>query len=408
MSIKELKKTTDTLLEKGRSAEIKVTDYERDVRSARSSLFDAQRELEEASQEDEDGESRGDVASARRQVEYARLELELSQRSLQRAKQELAKINSDKQKNVGRIDKYNSGQAQNLAKLEQLKAMRFGSNSNAYISNLTDRMNQAEDAKDELLQSMGLSGQKKTYSSNAAGGYGNGAPKSNKSGTFGGQSVGASGMSGPIPKQNFSQASSSIYPTSGNYNSNSTNQILQTPLTATQTQAKDIISGKVNNAQKSVQTTKIGFNPKNAIKLANKKALEYVVKDVSKKVGIDIPISALKVASHSALSKYHQLKGNKDKYNFHGVKANEASNDFRNMTDNIHNPAYAVSEKIIETASLVRSIFTREVVDNKSNIESATNDNSRIGDPNAASESGNDVSTSVTFNETSGSEDNAN
>ena len=155
-SIKEIGKKAEDLIEQGNEAKQNVSNCQSRVASANASVASARRQLAAASRTDENGNPVGDVAAAQARLSMAQNQLAASQRALDNAKNEVERINRQKQSQVSEISRHNETSKHNLEKLRRLRSLSFGENANALEEGIASRINEAEDSRVRLLESMGV------------------------------------------------------------------------------------------------------------------------------------------------------------------------------------------------------------------------------------------------------------
>ena len=155
-SFKEIGEKAEALIEQGRAANQKVMSCQARVVSSSNRVDSARRMLAAASETDEDGNPKGDVESAQIQLSMAENQLAASQRALSSAQGEAAQIKRQKNAHVQEIEKHNRVEKSNLEKLRRLKSGPFSADSAALTEGIAQRLNEAENARVALLQSMGI------------------------------------------------------------------------------------------------------------------------------------------------------------------------------------------------------------------------------------------------------------
>ncbi|MCD8107203.1 MAG: hypothetical protein LUE20_04475 [Oscillospiraceae bacterium] len=155
-SFKEFGEVAEGLIEKGNEAEREVKACRNQVASASSAVVAARAQLAAASETDESGNPKGDVREAQAQLSIAQNKLEANQRALSVAQGTFDKINSDKKKHVESIEQYSKTARSNLQKLGRLGGSAFGSDSLELTKGMAERLNEAEDIRVALLESMGI------------------------------------------------------------------------------------------------------------------------------------------------------------------------------------------------------------------------------------------------------------
>lgn len=155
-SIKEIGKKAEDLIEQGNEAKQNVSNCQSSVASANAGVASARRQLAAASRTDENGNPVGDVAAAQARLRMAENQLAASQRALDNAKNEVERINRQKQSQVSEISRHNETSKHNLEKLRRLRSLSFGENANALEEGIASRINEAEDSRVRLLESMGI------------------------------------------------------------------------------------------------------------------------------------------------------------------------------------------------------------------------------------------------------------
>ena len=169
-SVKELGRKAEELIEKGNDADQNIQSCQSRVSAASSRVNAAIRQLNEASETDEEGNPKGDVQGAMAQLNMAQNQLAASQRALASARSEAQKVVREKNAHVQEISHYKSVENSNLAKLRQLRSNAFAANSEALTEGIVDRINEAEDARVELLRSMGVDASPDRVSAGSEGG----------------------------------------------------------------------------------------------------------------------------------------------------------------------------------------------------------------------------------------------
>lgn len=155
-SFKEIGKKAETLIEQGKEADQKVQACQMRVSAASQRVVSARSQLAAASETDEDGQSKGDVEHARAQLNMAQNQLAASQRSLSSAHGQANNVRQDKSAQVREIDQHNKTERVNLKKLQKLHSRAFGEASAAVSRGMAERLNEAEDYRAALLESMDM------------------------------------------------------------------------------------------------------------------------------------------------------------------------------------------------------------------------------------------------------------
>lgn len=169
MKIRELTNKAENLIEQGENAKQRQVHYQQQANSARAQVMSAYARLEAAASEtDEEGNPTGDVSGARAEVYAAQALLESAEQGLAEANQQLEGIGRRKMDAVHEIERYEAVEEGNMSKLAELQKKRFGANANAFMADLAARMNSGEQARQQLLRSMGMSAPGKTYSAGGA------------------------------------------------------------------------------------------------------------------------------------------------------------------------------------------------------------------------------------------------
>jgi len=170
ISVKELGKKAENLIEQGKEADSKMQSCQARVTSANSRVAEARRQLAAASETDEDGNPKGNVEEARVQLNMAMNQLAASQRALSEAKANIEKIKQQKNSHIREIEAYNRVEKSNIDKLKSLKSRAFGSNSIELTEGMISRLNEAEESRVALLRSMGIDAVPQLMSSETYGG----------------------------------------------------------------------------------------------------------------------------------------------------------------------------------------------------------------------------------------------
>lgn len=169
MKIRELTNKAENLIEQGENAKQRQVHYQQQANSARAQVMSAYARLEAAvSETDEEGNPSGDVSGARAEAYAAQALLESAEQGLAEANQQLEGIGRRKMVAVHEIERYEAVEEGNMSKLAELQRKRFGANANAFMADLAARMNSGEQARQQLLRSMGMSAPGKTYSAGGA------------------------------------------------------------------------------------------------------------------------------------------------------------------------------------------------------------------------------------------------
>ncbi len=165
MKIRELTQKAENLIEQGDNAKQRQLHYQQEVISARAQVISAYARLETAESEtDENGNPTGDVSGARAAVYAAQALLKSAESGLAEANRQLEGIQKRKMDAVHEFEKYNAVEESNMSKLAELQQKRFGTNVNAFMADLAARMNSGEQARVQLLASMGIVASAKTFS----------------------------------------------------------------------------------------------------------------------------------------------------------------------------------------------------------------------------------------------------
>ncbi len=168
MKINEIKEKAESLNEQGVEARQMRTQAQYMVGDARNQLLDAQLMYEEASKTDEDGNPMGDVVSAQGAVLAAQARLLAAQGRLREAENRINSIDQKKNDTISEIEKYTEKEEQNLLILEQLQGKRFGGIAGNFINDLVTKLNQGQDVKRELEESLGRGNTSKRFAVNGA------------------------------------------------------------------------------------------------------------------------------------------------------------------------------------------------------------------------------------------------
>lgn len=162
---------------------IEVIHYQQQANSARAQVMSAYARLEAAASEtDEEGNPIGDVSGARAEVYAAQALLESAEVNLAEANQQLEIVGRRKLDAVHEIERYENVEEGNMSKLAELQKKRFGANANAFMADLAARMNSGEQARQQLLHSMGVSSPGKSYSAGGVSGSAGGVAGTGSSG----------------------------------------------------------------------------------------------------------------------------------------------------------------------------------------------------------------------------------
>ncbi len=169
MKIREVGQKAENLIEQGERAKQQQAYYQRAAASARSQLMTAYAMLEAASETDDEGNPRGDTGAAQAQIYAAQVQLASAERGLQEAAATLRGIDQQKRETITDIERYTEGETKNLSKLHELQKKSFGGNVNAFIADIVGRMNSGEQARVQLLRSLGQNTTAKTFSGSSVG-----------------------------------------------------------------------------------------------------------------------------------------------------------------------------------------------------------------------------------------------
>lgn len=183
MKIRELTQKAENLIEQGENAKQRQIHYQQQANSARAQVMSAYARLEAAASEtDEEGNPIGDVSGARAEVYAAQALLESAEVNLAEANQQLEIVGRRKLDAVHEIERYENVEEGNMSKLAELQKKRFGANANAFMADLAARMNSGEQARQQLLHSMGMSSPGKSYSAGGVSGSAGGVAGTGSSG----------------------------------------------------------------------------------------------------------------------------------------------------------------------------------------------------------------------------------
>ena len=163
MKINEIKEKAEDLNEQGKNAVQMRNNARAMVAAANIQLSSAQTMLNMARQTDENGNPKGDIFQAQNAVMAATARLNAAQSRLQAAEYKIGEINRKKTETINEIDNYSSKEERNLEILKSIQKKRFGNNTNSFINNLIEKLNKGQDIKALLEESMGKSGNKKSY-----------------------------------------------------------------------------------------------------------------------------------------------------------------------------------------------------------------------------------------------------
>ncbi|MCD7822955.1 MAG: hypothetical protein LUG86_02885 [Oscillospiraceae bacterium] len=155
-SFKEFGRDAEGLIEKGNKAERKLGVCRNMVASCSSAVAAARARLAAVSETDGEGNPKGDVREAQTQLNMAQSQLEASQRALAKAQGDFDRINREKKEQVASIEQHNKTTRSNLQKLGRLKGGAFGRDSYELTKGMAERLNEIEDIKVALLESMGI------------------------------------------------------------------------------------------------------------------------------------------------------------------------------------------------------------------------------------------------------------
>ena len=164
ISIKEIKNKAEDLKEQGEEANRVVQSCQANIASASSRVAAAQRAVNAASRLDDEGHPVGDVGAAMAQLRIAEAQLEVSQRELEEAQEDVTRVRQEKHNHIVAIDKHNDIAKANMERLRQLQGKAFSENASPALQGMAERFNEAEERKEELLESMGESGHGKRES----------------------------------------------------------------------------------------------------------------------------------------------------------------------------------------------------------------------------------------------------
>ena len=152
----EIGKKAENLIEQGNEIDKKVSSCQARVVSASNKVAEAWRELVRASETDEKGNPKGNVAQARARLSVAQNHLAASQRALDLAKNEVVQVKQQKKTHVQEVERHNEIERSNIEKLRKLKSKAFASDSVTLTAGMAERLNEAEDIRVALLESMGI------------------------------------------------------------------------------------------------------------------------------------------------------------------------------------------------------------------------------------------------------------
>ena len=165
MRVHELTRKAENLIEQGKIAKQRQIYYQQQVNLARAKVISAYTILEAAASEtDEERNSIGDVSSARAEVYAAQAILDSVESELAEIGRQIKEIEMQKMDAVSEIERYEVVEENNMSKLSELQKKRFGSNVNTFMADLAERMNSGEQARLQLLTSMGIATTAKTFS----------------------------------------------------------------------------------------------------------------------------------------------------------------------------------------------------------------------------------------------------
>ena len=165
MRVHELTRKAENLIEQGKIAKQRQIYYQQQVNLARAKVISAYTILEAAASEtDEKRNSIGDVSSARAEVYAAQAILDSVESELAEIGRQIKEIEMQKMDAVSEIERYEVVEENNMSKLSELQKKRFGSNVNTFMADLAERMNSGEQARLQLLTSMGIATTAKTFS----------------------------------------------------------------------------------------------------------------------------------------------------------------------------------------------------------------------------------------------------
>ncbi len=171
MKIREVKRDGEKLVEVGKEAEARRSRVMSYVQNAQQRVYSAQRALDRASETDENGETAGDVGAAQAELDAAMMDLEYYEGELDAAQAEVDSINDQKRETIRVLDQYVEGEDRNLSVIRQLQAKSFGGNVAALAAAIINQISMAETTRNNLLNSLGLSGNTSTrFLGNTGGG----------------------------------------------------------------------------------------------------------------------------------------------------------------------------------------------------------------------------------------------
>ena len=212
-SIKEIGQRAEKLIEQGNEADSRLKSCQSMVAQSSGRVAAARSQLARASETDEEGNPVGDVGAARRELSMAQQQLAASRRALADAESNARQIEQAKKSEVAEIQRHNAVERMNLQKLRALRNKVFGENAEMMAEGMAERLNEAEEARVELLRSMGIDAapeyiQEGTAGSGSAGWGGGGfgsldisgqsQSPSGGGGTAGGSSVGSTNRSSDV------------------------------------------------------------------------------------------------------------------------------------------------------------------------------------------------------------------
>ena len=169
-SFSELGNKAEVLIEQGEKADQEIEKCQTRVASANKKVQAARQQLVAAGRVDEEGNPKEDLDLATVQLRMAENQLAASERALDAALDNAERIKERKRTHVQEIETHNEIEKSNLEKLRWLKTKAFSENSSALSEGIALRLNQAEDARVELLRSMGIDASPDHVTANYGGG----------------------------------------------------------------------------------------------------------------------------------------------------------------------------------------------------------------------------------------------
>ena len=151
------KGAAEKLIEQGEAAEKKRQNCQNKVNSSKDKVSKAKKEYDAACRAAANGKSSENAAKAKaHSLREAEARLAAEERALAEANAQVEQIRRQKKAQIEKIERHNRAEKSNLKTLNRIRNDAYGENAEPLMDGVVRRMNEAEEAKDALLRSLGM------------------------------------------------------------------------------------------------------------------------------------------------------------------------------------------------------------------------------------------------------------